>query len=55
MAFADIFDAKVINYQEKENRTPCMAPEVRGGRTLIVVLFLEKIFEEDVGQDTQLR
>ena len=55
MAFADIFDAEVINYQSKYNRTPHMAPEARGGRTLILVVFLETFLEDDVGQDDQLR
>ena len=55
MAFSELFDAKVVNYQEKYNRTPRMAPEARGGRTLIVVVFLETFFEEDVGQDARLR
>ena len=39
MAFADIFDSKVVNYQEKDNRTPHMAPEARASRPLIVVFF----------------
>ena len=41
MALADIFDAKVVNYQAKYNMTPRMVPEARGGRTLIIVVFLE--------------
>ena len=55
MAFTYIFDDEVVNYQTKYNRTPHMAPEARGGRTLIVVVFTETFFEEDVGQDNQLR
>ena len=55
MNFADIFDAEVVNYQSKDNRTPCMELESRGGRTLIVVVFLETSFEENVGQDARLR
>ena len=55
MEFADIFDSEVVNYQAKDNRTPNMAPEARGGRTLILVVFLETFLEEDVGQDDQLR
>ena len=51
MAFAEIFDTKVVNYQAKDNRMPHMAPEARGGRTQIVVVFLETFSEEDVGQD----
>ena len=52
MAFSDIFDAEEFKYQSKYIRTPHMAPDARGGRTLIVVMFLETFFEEDVGQDT---
>ena len=51
MAFTNIFDSKVVNYQAKDNRTPRMAPEARGGRKVILVVFLDTFFEEDVGQD----
>ena len=30
MAFAYIFDAIVVNYQAKYNKTPSMVPEARG-------------------------
>ena len=55
MAFAYIFDAKVVNYQAKDNSMSRMAPEARGGRTLMVAVFPEMFFEEDVGQDARLR
>ena len=55
MNFSDIFDAKVVNYQAKDNRAPRMELKARGGRTLIVVVFLETFFEENVGQDARLR
>ena len=48
MAFAEIFDTKVVNYQSKDNRMPHMAPETRGGRILIVVVVFEMFFKEDV-------
>ena len=48
MAFVNIFDAKVINYQAKDNRMPHMAPETRGGSILIVVVVFEMFFKEDV-------
>ena len=41
MAFAYIFDAKVANYQAKDNSMSRMAPEARGGRTLMVAVFPE--------------
>ena len=49
MAFADIFNTKVVKYQSKDNRTPHMAPEARGGGKIIVVVFFEMFFKEDVG------
>ena len=49
MVFADIFDAEVVNYQSKDNRTPRMVPEARGGGTLIVVMFFLTFFKEGVG------
>ena len=55
MAFTNIFDAKVFNYQSKCKRTPRMEPEARDGRTLILVVFLETFFMENVGQDARLR
>ena len=55
MAFAAIFDAKVFNKQIKDNKTPCMVPEARSDRTLILVVFPETFFEDNVGQDAQLR
>ena len=48
MEFANIFDIKVVNYQAKYNRTPLMAPETRGGGTLIVVVLFGAFFKEDV-------
>ena len=55
MAFAYTFDAKVVNQQAVDNRTPRMAPEARSGRTLMVVVILKKFLEEDVDQDARLR
>ena len=55
VAFADIFNDGVVNYQSKGNRKPRMAPEARGGRTLIVFVFLGTLFKEDVGQDARLQ
>ena len=42
MSFANIFDAEVVKYQGKDNRTPHMAPDTRGGGTMIVVVLFEK-------------
>ena len=48
MEFANIFDAEVFNNQAKDKRTPHMVLEARGGGTLIVVVFSETFFEEDI-------
>ena len=48
MEFANIFDAEVVNYQAKDMRRSRMAPETRGGGTLILVVLFEAFFEEDV-------
>ena len=52
MEFADIFDSEVVNYQAKDNRTPNMAPEARGGRTLILVVFLETFLRRMLARTT---
>ena len=48
MVFANIFSAKVVNHQVKYNRTSRMAPDTRGGGTLIIVVLFETFFKEDV-------
>ena len=48
MAFAYVFNSKIMNYETETNRTPFMAPETRGGGTLILVVLFEAFFEEDV-------
>ena len=48
MVLANIFDAKVVNYQAKDNSMTHMAQDTRGGGTLIVVVLFETFFEDDV-------
>ena len=48
MGFANIFDAKVVNHQAKDNSMTRMAQETKGGGTLIVVVLFETFFDDDV-------
>ena len=43
-----------INKHAKNNRAPLMAPQARSGRALVVAVFLETFFEENVGQGPRL-
>ena len=54
VALSDIFDTKVINEQEKHNRSPLVAPQASSGGALVVAVLLETFFEESVGQGPRL-
>ena len=41
VAFANIFDAKIINNKSEQNRTPLVVPEARSEGALVVVMGLE--------------
>ena len=49
MPFADIFNTKVVDNEDEEDRTPVVTPYARGGGTLVVTMFREAFFKEVVG------
>ena len=50
VVLSDIFDTKVIKEQAKHNRAPLVAPQARGGGSLVVAVLLGAFFEENFGQ-----
>ena len=50
-----MFDAKIINNQEKHNRTQFVAPEARSKGALLVVMGLGAFFNQSVGKGAQIR
>ena len=53
-ALPNIFDTKVIDKQAKNNGAPLVLPQARSGGALVVAVFLETFFEENVGQEPRL-
>ena len=54
VAFANVFNTKIVKYETKNNGTPFMAPEACGGATLVVAVLLEALFEEYIGKYARL-
>ena len=52
--FTNISNAKIINNQEKCNRTPFVAPEARSEGKLVVVMGVDTFIEKSVGEGAQL-
>ena len=50
VALPDIFNAKVIDKQAKHKGAPLVAPQARSGGALVVAMFLETFFGENVSQ-----
>ena len=50
MLLANIFNAEVINDKDELNGTPFMAPETRGGGSLIIAGFVQAFAEQVVGK-----
>ena len=55
VAFTNIFDAKVINDEEKHDGTPLVAPEARSSKILVLTVLVEALGEEVVGKLARLR
>ena len=55
VALAYIFDAKIINYEGKQDRSPFVAPQTRGLGALVVVVFEKTCLQEVFGEAAGLR
>ena len=54
VASANIFDAKIINNQEKQKKTPLVVPEARSEGALVVFMGVEAFIEKIVGEGAQM-
>ena len=54
MAFSDILNTKIINYQDELDRTPLVTPETWSGGGMIVASGVQTLFEETVSEDSGL-
>ena len=50
MAFISVFDAKVINNEDKDKQMPVVVPEARRDCAFVVSVFSESCGEEVIGQ-----
>jgi hypothetical protein len=54
MAFTDIFNPKIINYQDELDGPPLVSPEAGSGGSMIVSSGVQTLFKETVGEDSGL-
>ena len=54
MEIINIFFTKVVDYKDKEVRSPFVAPNVRSGGGMVVTCRIEAHFEELVGKHASL-